>query len=155
MWIGELRGLKHYNTVHCSFNPDLTYSCPHDSSSSLDPSILNFRHSRPSLIVIPRTEMMSARNRYNTEKTATFVPFSLHTSRSSYTLSIIALKWIAKHITLPQYKEKKGIIKKRQTEPPHNGTITQNSYMVQNNTLLDGKQCKRARKTKRLHQSKS
>ena len=43
-------------------NTDLTYSWPHDSSSSLDPNILNFRHSRPSLIVMPRTEIMSAKN---------------------------------------------------------------------------------------------
>lgn len=49
----------------------LTYSWPQDSSSSLDPSILNFKHSRPSLIVIPRTEMMSAKNLYKNGKNFT------------------------------------------------------------------------------------
>ena len=98
--------------IQSSFNPDLTYSCPHDSSSSLDPSILNFRHSRPSLIVIPRTEMMSAKNRYNVEQTTTLVFFSLHTCRSSYTLSIIELKCITKHYFTPIQRKKRNSKKK-------------------------------------------
>lgn len=112
LWIEGLRGLKDYNTVHCSFNPDLTYSCPHDSSSSLDPSILNFRHSRPSLIVIPRTEMMSAKNRYNVKQTTLFSLHTLQVGVAIRTLSIIALKCIAKHYFTPIQRKKRNNNKK-------------------------------------------
>lgn len=46
----------------------LTYSCPQDASSSWEPTSRYFRHSRSPLIVMARTEIMSAAKRW--EKSA-------------------------------------------------------------------------------------
>lgn len=46
----------------------LTYSCPQDASSSWEPTSRYFRHSRSPLMVMARTEIMSAAKRW--EKSA-------------------------------------------------------------------------------------
>ena len=59
----------HWTGAICTY---LTYSWPHEPISSWDPRSRNFRQSRPSLIVIPRTDTTSAQNACNQMKISIF-----------------------------------------------------------------------------------
>lgn len=72
----------------------LTYSCPHEPISSLDPRSLNFRLSLPSLIVIPNTDMMSAQNLCYKKKKKTQKPLSVsNKSKQQKNWDNAILKW--------------------------------------------------------------